>query len=437
MTSSKSANSHMVAYKSRKRPINRALLRKRMETERNAQTRAAKQLIGRYLNKQLDNILGELGSNRKSDDDAWARLVAIDITDDKDKAIRSVVDQLNDLIDWGAHEADLQRILRPVWQNAYSAGAAAAKDVYMATNVQQPQLTRHLIERGAQRVSGITDTTRTELAKSIADGVVAGDGRGALIQRVQERMPGVQAGRAGAIAANEVHTSLVSGNFDMIKAAGYKAKTWLTSGDTDVRSTHAPLNKVTIGIDERFSNGLLYPGDPSGPPGETIGCRCDIAAAGPDEIKPPESQPPDEQPVEMASNFFGNNLHGSKFDEALYHNSREVEPEPEYEDVFIHGDSQSFEVRGAHGDYKELTVADLAGILRKSTNYQGGSIRLLACNTGHDPEGAAQQLADLLGVEVKAPNRKLYIYPKNYILIADDPADLQSRGGWVIFKPRR
>ena len=35
-------------------------------------------------------------------------------------------------------------------------------------------------------------------------------------------------------------------------------------------------NGVTVPIDQPFPNGLMYPGDPSGSPGEIINCRCDM-----------------------------------------------------------------------------------------------------------------------------------------------------------------
>ena len=122
------------------------------------------------------------------------------------------------------------------------------------------------------------------LSKTIAEGIVAGDGRQQLIDRVRAVMPGASQGRASVIAANEVHTSLMSGNFNAIRDAGFTTKTWLTAGDNDVRESHRQLNGVTIGINERFANGLLYPGDPNGRPADIIGCRCDLIAG--EEIQP-------------------------------------------------------------------------------------------------------------------------------------------------------
>ena len=48
--------------------------------------------------------------------------------------------------------------------------------------------------------------------------------------------------------------------------------------DKRTRDTHAELNGTIIGLQERFSNGLLYPGDPSGPAKEIINYRCVLIA---------------------------------------------------------------------------------------------------------------------------------------------------------------
>jgi len=40
------------------------------------------------------------------------------------------------------------------------------------------------------------------------------------------------------------------------------------------RDNHQAMRGETVGINETFSNGLKFPGDPSGPIGETANCRC-------------------------------------------------------------------------------------------------------------------------------------------------------------------
>lgn len=51
-------------------------------------------------------------------------------------------------------------------------------------------------------------------------------------------------------------------------------KVWMATHDERTRISHAELDGEEVGIDEPFSNGLMYPGDPNGDPGEVYNCRC-------------------------------------------------------------------------------------------------------------------------------------------------------------------
>lgn len=66
-------------------------------------------------------------------------------------------------------------------------------------------------------------------------------------------------------------------------------KRWIATGDTRTRLTHLLVHIQTaanpIPYDQPFSVGgakLLHPHDPSGPPGETINCRCTQQVVHPD-----------------------------------------------------------------------------------------------------------------------------------------------------------
>lgn len=46
------------------------------------------------------------------------------------------------------------------------------------------------------------------------------------------------------------------------------------------RATHAAMDGEEVGIDDTFSNGLRFPGDPSGGAAETAGCTCALTISG-------------------------------------------------------------------------------------------------------------------------------------------------------------
>ena len=51
-------------------------------------------------------------------------------------------------------------------------------------------------------------------------------------------------------------------------------KVWIATLDDRTRDSHALLDGEERDIDEPFSNGLMYPADPSGEPSEVYNCRC-------------------------------------------------------------------------------------------------------------------------------------------------------------------
>ncbi len=51
-------------------------------------------------------------------------------------------------------------------------------------------------------------------------------------------------------------------------------KKWRATLDGRTRDSHGSLDGECVGLDETFPNGLRFPGDPDGSPGEVYNCRC-------------------------------------------------------------------------------------------------------------------------------------------------------------------
>ena len=51
-------------------------------------------------------------------------------------------------------------------------------------------------------------------------------------------------------------------------------KQWDSTLDSRTRESHQKLDGEVVGVDEKFSNGLLYPGDSNGVASEVVNCRC-------------------------------------------------------------------------------------------------------------------------------------------------------------------
>jgi uncharacterized protein with gpF-like domain len=137
----------------------------------------------------------------------------------------------------------------------------------------------YLTRYGMTKVTGIYDTT----AESILDAILAGELDGEPVATIARR---IQAATGGAVARNraltiaitETHSASTYASQEAAKATGLTLeKEWVSAEDSRTRPTHIEADGQRVGMDEPFNVGgyeLQYPGDPSGPPEETIRCRC-------------------------------------------------------------------------------------------------------------------------------------------------------------------
>ena len=83
------------------------------------------------------------------------------------------------------------------------------------------------------------------------------------------------------ISAFNQSATLTATNYGSDVVAGQE---WIATADSRTRESHVELDGEVVGINEPFSNGLDYPGDPAGDAAETINCRCTIGFLTPDEM---------------------------------------------------------------------------------------------------------------------------------------------------------
>lgn len=190
------------------------------------------------------------------------------------------------LLDWNAEAEKLAKLFHPLWKKAYDDGAAISEESYGIFGIDRPEFVTPARINGGRRIVGIENTTKAKIADIIARGISEGSSQSRLRDAIQSEM-GTTKTRAKLIARQETMTSLASGQFDMMKSAGATTKTWRHRPQKNPRDgIHTPVNHValdgeTVGIDERFSNGLRYPRDPEdNRPEELINCRCYLVYGG-------------------------------------------------------------------------------------------------------------------------------------------------------------
>ena len=116
------------------------------------------------------------------------------------------------------------------------------------------------------------------LNAEILQGIMNGDSMNRIAKRLE---PFVGGNKAAAIrnARTAVTSAENAGRLDSMRDAEtelgliYK-KQWIATHDDRTRDSHAEIDGEIVDLDELFSNGCEYPGDPKGEPGEVFNCRC-------------------------------------------------------------------------------------------------------------------------------------------------------------------
>lgn len=124
-----------------------------------------------------------------------------------------------------------------------------------------------------------------EVMDSLEAGIQAGESTAKLAGRVKTTFNGISDRRAVTIAQTETNTAYNYARQDSMTQAGVTHKQWLTSGNRNVRASHAAANGQTVPVDEDFEvdgEPLAHPGDSNGSAENTINCHClSIAAKAP------------------------------------------------------------------------------------------------------------------------------------------------------------
>ena len=192
----------------------------------------------------------------------------------------------------GELEENWRETYTPLVAKTYAFGATEVAGVGadLKADVQESGLTgrsvasvREAIRKRAARLAElIGDTTAREVLAVIEASERAGltvSETSRLVGRAVYGEERVDA-RSTMIARTESAGALSQGSWDQAKEMGdlYRTKEWLAFSDAETRETHtACMAQGRIAIDQPFTNGLMYPLDPTGAADEVINCRCVLA----------------------------------------------------------------------------------------------------------------------------------------------------------------
>ena len=135
---------------------------------------------------------------------------------------------------------------------------------------------------------------RQQVQSCFAQSILLGDSIPQMAERISETLKTRSLGDAVRYARTAATGAENRGRDDAYSRAEKKkiplTRIWIATLDNRTRHTHRRLHGETRN-GERYSNGLRYPGDPSGAPSEVWNCRCCQSATVLGNVDVPKTSP--------------------------------------------------------------------------------------------------------------------------------------------------
>lgn len=157
-------------------------------------------------------------------------------------------------------------------------------DLFGTLPTSEQHLTSYTFTASESTMNRVDGEINRILTEGYRDGLGVKDVRNRIMERYQQ-FTGWEANR---IARTEMQTAHNMGVMQTYQEMGVQYKEWRSAHDKRTRRSHSLLDGEVAPLDKPFSNGLMYPGDKSGPIEEWINCRCSF----PPFIMPPGMMAP-------------------------------------------------------------------------------------------------------------------------------------------------
>ena len=358
-----------------------------------------------------------------------------------------------------------------------------------ATDIYMKYLEEICADAYAQIRRGGINIAKAEAAmECVTSSILQGKSIKGISDDLQRYIPTMSRDSAIRAARTAVTGAQNAGRMDSYAAAAERGislkREWVATLDNRTRHAHAMLDGTKVGMNEPFKvDGykIMFPGDRSAPGYLIYNCRCTMVAAV-DGIDTSDAMrracdPETGESVliknmtyrewqswkasEVAAGYAKDDAATLKFfgadarddlksivkrrtmklkngfacfpdDDVLSGYVQKVTPLKTYFDVAMHGSPTAV---GFGTTETNMSPRMLASVIRHSDGWNGQKIRLLSCSTGKqlgDDYCFAEELANALGVEVKAPDDILLITPSGRMSVG-----LLGKGGMVSYIPNQ
>lgn len=325
--------------------------------------------------------------------------------------------------------------------------------------VEQPDLMPYYPKEKAVRRNIDLEYGKKQITNAVTSGILMGRSIREIAADLRRRITDMEiesAIRAARTAVTAAENGGRQATYEKAAEMGIDMeREWIATKDHRTRKWHGKADGQRVGMEEAFTVGgekLMFPGDTShGASGWNIyNCRCALKAFVKGHERKRETYSEwlkriDEEAAAAnaaddaeALKFFGadarddlnkiasggiihleNGFAAFPKGDALCENIKAVKPLKTFFDVAMHGSPTAV----GYGTLEtNMSPRLLASVIRHMDGWNGQKIRLLSCSTGKqtgDEYCFAEELANALGVTVKAPSDTLYISKHGVIYIGE------------------
>jgi hypothetical protein len=140
-----------------------------------------------------------------------------------------------------------------------------------------PAKVKEFLAQRENRLKDVPQEVFDQVKRQLDEGISSGESIKDLAARVSGEFDTIKQGRARTIAMTETGAAYGDARQASMTSAGVQYKSWLTSGNVNVRPAHAEAEGQIRSIDEPFDvdgEEIDFPGDPEGSPENVINCHC-------------------------------------------------------------------------------------------------------------------------------------------------------------------
>lgn len=124
--------------------------------------------------------------------------------------------------------------------------------------------------------------SQKKLNNAITQGIIQGESLDKIAKRLSNKLASTNENKMKTFARTAMTGAQNSGRqmqLENAKKMGIDLmKEWMATLDSHTRDSHADVDGEQVEVDKKFSNGLMYPGEPGGAPAEVYNCRCTMVS---------------------------------------------------------------------------------------------------------------------------------------------------------------